>query len=198
MKLQRFIVLLSISSILFGCASLKEEGLSAQNKTTHSHELEQFAHWRLQGKLGLKTPQDSKSAYLDWKNKDLDYRISLHGLFGLGRVQINKNGNEVEVKSKKEIYRDTSARLLLLNITGWDLPIEGLQYWIKGQLDPTSVPKNIEYDQTNTQIQTLNQNGWNIRYLKYTSYKNLTLPSKLTASRDGLKLTLVIKKWDEA
>ena len=175
-----------------GCTNLDTQSIP----TAPAANLSEFETWRLQGKIGVRTPQESKSAYLDWKNNGRNYQISLHGVFGLGRVKISKHDEFVELRANRETYKDENARDLIYQITGLDLPIEGLQYWIKGQTDPRSPVINQTLDEQDKHLLQLEQNGWQIEYSRYSPHKNLVLPRKLIAARDDLVLTLVIKKWE--
>ena len=97
-------------------------------------------------------------------------------------------------------YLDNDPAGLLLQVTGWQLPVTGLQYWVRGQVIPDRTAE-LELDGQG-RLKRLRQNDWDIRYLAYARYGALQLPRRIFMSRavgDGggqkLEIRLALNNW---
>jgi outer membrane lipoprotein LolB len=98
-----------------------------------------------------------------------------------------------------EVYRDTNAQSLLLNTTGWDIPVEQLQRWIKGlpaendqlEFNPNGTLKRL--------YPACNQCGkWIVDYERFMQVGDLVLPQALVIrdiSQDNAFIKLRISSW---
>lgn len=166
-------------AVITACSSLPKQ---PSDSTTH---------WQLHGKIGIKTPQNSQSALINWQQADDKYNIVLSGPFGAGAVKINGDVSGVSLKrAGQPTLHAKDANALIQENLGWALPIEQARYWVRGLPDPTS-PSQVSND-VNGNLKTIAQNGWLIDYRI-----NQSLPKrvKLSNSAFGIKLTLIIKKW---
>ena len=85
-----FILFSSISALtLSGCQSLQTQPQSTQPTT---QGLNQF---NLQGKIGVKTPQQSGSAFFTWQQNQEQFDIELSGILGVGKTQITDQHGQV-------------------------------------------------------------------------------------------------------
>ena len=77
---------------------------------------------------------------------------------------------------------------------GWYLPLGGLHHWVLG-LAAAESPAQIERDD-NGRITVMHQDGWEIRYLRYSSAKLDSLPARLQLSHENLQMQLLIDEWE--
>lgn len=188
----RTAVLSAVLVTLVGCENLSSKQTSAQPLP---EQLENLQRWEIRGKLGVKTSQDSASTSVKWQQQAADqYQINLVGPLGQGNVEIIGEPKLVSVSIKGETYTSSSARALLSEQLGWDLPVEQFQYWVKGVPSPNRAIDAVSYSAEGS-IDSLSQDGWLIIYDKYEDFEHWRLPSKLTASFNSLKLTLIIRDW---
>lgn len=162
--------------------------------------------WEIQGRLALKTADEGWQVALHWIRAADQHDIDLSGPLGGGRVRVTQDRNGARLRdSEQRTYYAANARQLLQRATGWDMPIDGLNYWVLGVPAP-GVPWHERLDQWG-RLQTLEQLGWDVRFLEYTRQGNYELPSKLfitrrlgdsdgrALQRDTLELRLVIQRW---
>ena len=71
------------------------------------------------------------------------------------------------VTSKQETFRARDVEALTVEILGWRLPLDGLQYWIRGEYSPLSAA-SVDLD-SEDRIVAIRQDGWEINYLRYFS-----------------------------
>lgn len=106
--------------------------------------------------------------------------------------------------AEQNIYRNASAEELLMRTTGFRLPLDGLDYWVRGLPAPGSEAER-ELDVWGRLVR-LRQLGWDIEFLEYGEHAGLDLPAKLFARRlagvgsiarhdDSFEVRLVIERW---
>jgi outer membrane lipoprotein LolB len=192
----RLIFVVFLSTLLSACA---HKTLTSVEFKTHQETLSPLNHWKLSGKLGIKTPEDSGSANIKWMQQVESYDIQLIGPLGQKSIHIESNGKQVILKEKgKPEVKANSAEKLIQEVTGWNLPLTQLKYWIRGLPSPNIRINSIK-DNGMGLIGSLEQSGWSIEYLSYhqLGYKNQTLylPQKVTARFQDFRLTLIVREW---
>lgn len=101
---------------------------------------------------------------------------------------------QITLTTSDGIVTADTPEALLQGTLGWSIPVSDLEYWIRGHTSPHA-PVDASEVNGNQLLSSLNQQGWTIRYSSYHTFTDFSLPRKIIASRDGLKLTLVIKRW---
>jgi len=89
--------------------------------------------------------------------------------------------------------RAADAEGLLLQTTGWELPVTGLRYWVRG----LPVPRVYASERRDVQgrLLALEQSGWAISYIRYHFIEGVGWPAKLRLARDDVTVKLVIDEW---
>ncbi|MFH7765230.1 lipoprotein insertase outer membrane protein LolB [Acinetobacter sp. BSP-28] len=131
-------------------------------------------NFNLQGKIGVRTPGQSGSAFFTWIQQQDEFDIELSGILGVGKTQISGQPGNVTLNSAKTglIQADTPEELLQ-RATGWQAPITHLVDWV--QAKPATTQAKISKDEQNRPIQFL-EDGW-IVDLSYN--EQAQLPNKL-------------------
>lgn len=192
--LKTLLLTLAASTLLAGCTSAPVITGSIGNWDTHQQRLLQQEHWQLSAKLGVRSPSDSGSAYLNWQQQSNSYHIHLSGPLGQGSVHINGSPEQVSLsRSGEPELRAASAEELLQQTLGWGAPIAQLKYWVRGLPAPDKTSQQTH----NTQgaLAHLQQSGWSLEYSRYRMVDGFLLPGKIIARQGELKLTLIIKDW---
>ncbi|NIB40141.1 outer membrane lipoprotein LolB [Pseudomaricurvus alkylphenolicus] len=183
-------LLLVVFAGLAGCASH-----SPYKSTNPAQTLAELQQWQLKGKLGIRAPGQSGSAYFDWRQEIEHYRIQLTGPFGQGATRIvgRDGGVTLEQGDQPPLHADT-PEALMYDAMGWWLPVSELHYWVRGLPAPNSAFDEIR-DETTGLLQQLQQRGWTLNYKRFEQQGPWQLPARLTASRDQIRLTFIIKDW---
>lgn len=182
-----FILSSSISVLaLTGCQNL-------QTKPAISTAQQTVNQFSLQGKIGVKTPQQSGSAFFTWQQDHDQFDIELSGILGVGKTQISGHPGQVTLNSAKTgLVTAESAEELLEHATGWQAPITHLVHWV--QAKPATLKANIEKD-AQQRIQRINEDGWNIQ-LSYSDTaqlpNRLILQQQLETGKEN-RITMVIQ-----
>ena len=186
--------LLIILSLLWlsGCA-YKAEQAPAGSWQAQQNTLSQLQNWQLTAKLGIITPDERGSLSLFWRQNSNDYRMNLTNVVGKRVFDLSRSGQDVQlIDSKGEVHQASNARDLVQELTGWDLPVEQLAYWIKGL---PGAGDTVTYDE-HLRPNTISAHGWQLQYLGYTQIDGLWLPSRLNLTHDDTQLRLAISQWE--
>lgn len=153
--------------------------------------------FQLTGKIGVRTPQQSGSAFYAWGQQDQRFSIDLSGALGIGQTTIESNGTRFVLQNANTGRLEADQpETLLEQATGWRAPISLLPKWIMGLPDQASSPATYDAKQ---RLQTLTEQGWSVRF-DYAD-EQAVRPSKLvmTQTVDGgeNRVTLTIQTRQE-
>ncbi len=144
--------------------------------------LHQTNDWRIAGKLGVRSPDYNGSVSIHWQNTEDNFVIALSGALGLSVARIEGNDDSIVLTTPDESVRLTNQQLKAY--LGYDLPLDYLDFWIRGIADP---------DRVSTIHPTgFTQAGWKIDYLKYKASN----PVMMRLSQGATFLTLAIHRWE--
>lgn len=173
--------------ILTGCQSFQPK---QQTPQTQFKAQDQFS---LQGKIGVRTPQQSGSAFFTWQQQQEHFDIEITGALGIGKTHIQGQLGKVTLESAKTgtITAQTPEELLK-KATGWQTPITHLIKWVQAQ--PATPTAKVEYDIQHHPI-TIQEDQWAVT-LSYN--ENATQPNKLILkqqleSNQENRITMVIQ-----
>ena len=164
------LILMATSTlVLTGCQRYTQPQAPSVSKTPAAAN-----NFSLQGKIGVKTPGQSGSAFFTWVQQQDEFDIELSGILGVGKTQISGTPGQVTLNSAKTglIQADTPEELLE-RATGWQAPITHLVDWV--QAKPATTQAKISKDGQNRPIQFV-EDGWTVD-LSYNDQAQL--PNKL-------------------
>jgi outer membrane lipoprotein LolB len=197
-----YIFLILFSLIQTGCSNLTKPQVQVatfeapENWESTSKKIEALSSWKLIGKIGIRTPDDSVTAAINqWQQIDSNFIIDLSStFFGLGASKLYGSPNFLTIQEPgEEPISSYEPDLLIQQALGFPLPISSLSWWIKGIPVPHT-PHNLRFNE-NGHPSTLAQDHWNVSYSKYTTINGLPLPGKVTLKRDDVRIILAIKQW---
>ena len=192
-----FFVLCTGLLLLSACATQTPltEKAKEQNWENNKAELEKIHNWTLQGRIAIQVEKQSGSASLHWQQDGDDYLIKIIGPFGKGTIELNGNKQGVSLRDENNQLRHAKdAETLLESYLGWHVPISGLVYWIRGIPNPEQSIETMVLDE-NARLSELSQAGWQVSYAAYMKSDPPYLPRKLQMRNQGLKVKLIVRKW---
>ena len=169
-KLSQAGLIVCSSSVFFltGCQHL------IQPQHPKSAQVESENQFNLQGKIGVRTPQQSGSAFFTWAQQQQNFDIELTGILGMGKTQIQGNNGKVTLNSAKTgLITASSPEELLERATGWQAPITHIISWVQAR--PATTQAQVSQDATG-RINHIEEDGWNVD-LSYADGQKL--PNKL-------------------
>ncbi|TDB03022.1 lipoprotein insertase outer membrane protein LolB [Halomonas marinisediminis] len=183
-------------TLVAGCARqapLPEGERASGQWQTQQQRLEALDTWRLAGKAGLRTPEDSTSANLDWSQHPHYYRLLISGPFGSGRSTLEGREGRFSMTTSEGRFEAETPEALMEQQLGWSLPLGALSDWVRG-LPGDGHPYRLEKDELGFPAR-LQQAGWEIDYRDWTHTDGLWLPRRLVMHYGDLRVTLVINEW---
>ncbi len=153
-------------------------------------------------RIGITTDTDSATATLDWTYSDPHhYQLELADPLSFGDLILTKNNHHTVIHYNQEYFEGDHPQALIQRLTQLRLPIEPLQYWIRGLPDP-QFP--IEEHELNTQglSESFRQQDWRLRYTAYQSLPSphrpglaVYLPGVITLQGPHLAIKIKINRW---
>ncbi len=193
----KIIFTLILSSLLAACVTMPAREIAYNKNLTWSQrqtQLSKIKNWTLQGAVAIRLPKKALSANLNWKQQNQHYTLHLFGPLGIGAVNVTgKPGSFVLKNAQNQTFKAKSPEQLIQQELGWTLPVSSLYFWIRGLPSPKT--KSTKQFDRYHHITKLNQNGWQINYLKYTGIHGIDLPSKIFMLNPNLSLKIVISRW---
>ncbi|MEJ2094262.1 MAG: lipoprotein insertase outer membrane protein LolB, partial [Gammaproteobacteria bacterium] len=83
---------------------------------------------------------------------------------------------------------------LLRQTLGWEIPLEGLEYWVRGMPQPNKPFDRILLD-SEARMVDLKQSGWEIKIERYQKVRGMDLPGKISMLNPHFSVKLVIQDW---
>ena len=193
-KLALFTVLTTALMITSGCQSLKTANATNQPIGTIQEQPKKLESFNITGKIGVTTPSKDNSgnqggsAFYAWGQQNDRFAIELIGALGIGKTNIEYNGQSATLVSEKTgTLTADDPETLLKKATGWQAPISQMPYWISGRPAPSDSAPQL--DAQNRLISSVN-GEWQASF----TYKgNDKLPNKISAMQSqGNKVVMTI------
>lgn len=160
--------------------------------------LSELEHWTLHGRIAIQLPKQAWSASLLWAQNREKYELHLIGPLGRGSVELSGGAGEVVLQTADhKVYSAPSAEALLQQNLGWQLPVEGLRYWVRGLPEPGHEPRKVVLDERG-RVSHLQQNGFSVSYDDYEMIQGYDLPGRITLENEKIRVKLVISSWSFA
>ncbi len=179
--------------LLSGCASVPP-ALPPDMDAVLPGDRAGITHWQLRGRVSLTRGEQGWHAGLDWQMQDDSYRLQVSGPLGQGAFLLSGNSDAVTLTdSDGNVYAAADAESLLEQATGWQLPVGGLRYWVRGIAAPRGTVEVTRDEQGS--VRQLVQSGWTITYQRYRDVAGSSWPAKIRLEREDLVVKLVIDQW---
>jgi len=188
-------VLALLVLFISGCTSAPKPPPVADTEAAwqqHQRQLSAIQSWQLQGKLALRSEQQSGSAQLWWRQNRQRFDLRVTPPFGIGKLRIRGDDSEVILyPASGRPLRAANAEALLQRSVGWSLPLQSLRYWVLG------LPAEAEQIELDNQgrLHSLAYQGWQVEFVDYQRAADVMLPSELFLRYQELQLRLAIHDW---
>jgi outer membrane lipoprotein LolB len=151
--------------------------------------------WRLRGRAAIRVPDESGTVSVDWRQAGERYRLDMRGTLGAGAMRLEgRPGRVVLRRGNGDRLTADSAQRLLRETTGFDLPVERLVWWLRGQPVP-ELKGSVTLDDEQRPA-TIEQDGWQVTYDRWREAGRYQLPGRLSVKRDGVRVRIAVSQWD--
>jgi len=114
---------------------------------------------------------------------------------GGGTYEIEGDGNSVSMHTADDrLLLAERPEALMQDHFGWQVPLTGLRYWVRGIPEPAPPPDSMLVDAAG-RLTGLTQSGWQVDYGRYTNQDAYQLPRNITLQQQDLRVKLVVLDW---
>jgi len=155
--------------------------------------------WAMTGRVALSNGKDGGSGRLEWSQSAGKVRIGLSApVTRQGWVlEVNAGGATLLGVPDGPVH-GADAAALLLDRTGWDIPVSGLGCWVRGAWASEGAfgQARVGYGADGS-VQRIEQAGWVIDYSDWRldAVSGVELPTRITALRNADRVRLVVDRW---
>lgn len=211
MRVRRWALVLAMVWLVSACAgrmtrppgppqAVDPAAIAAAQVAQQEREVWLDAHpqWALSGRIAISNAGKGGSGRIDWRQHGDDYEVSLSA--PVTRQSWRMTGGPAGTRLEGlegGIREGTDPAQLLLEATGWEIPVAALADWARGRAAAGFETESMTYA-TDTHLQRLQQDGWRIDYLAWQNAEGgqPALPARIDAQRGDAKVRLIIDRWD--
>ena len=156
--------------------------------------LEATDEWAFSGRIGVRAGEEGFNGKLWWRQDGTVFRARISGPIGIGTVFINGDGGEISVTDRDgQVTELDDAERDLRTRYGWTIPVTSLRFWALGIPDPSSAAE-VEFNDAGLAGE-IAQREWQVTIGRYADAVGQSMPARLTATSDDIRVRLLIDDW---
>lgn len=208
LKWHSFATALTAALLLAGCATTAPTRtappLSAEVRAERQREraewLSLYSTWSFSGRAAISRGTKGGSGRIEWEQLDRNrYSIALSAPVTRQswRLTGDLHSEAGRIEGLEGGPRDGEfAEALLLQATGWNVPLQQLGSWVRGAPAADYPVESVEYDWQG-RPSLLRQAGWNVRYTAWRPGPagQPDLPTRIEAESGDARVKLQIDEW---
>ena len=156
--------------------------------------------WAFQGRVAVNKGRNGGNGRIDWQQQGRVYVVELSA--PVTRQSWKLSGDSHHEGGRLEGLdggprEGEDAQQVLLEATGWDIPVNQLPDWVRGLVaDDAAVAERIERD-GDGRPRRVEQMGWQIQYLDWYPAQGdrPVLPRRMEAVNGDAKVRVVVDSW---
>ena len=148
--------------------------------------------WSFSGRIALSRGKEGGSGRIDWRQDGKDFEITLTAPVTGQSWRLRREAGVVRIEGINGGPRvGSDAEALLLETTGWRVPVGAMESWVRGARAPGEA--SIAYDGSGWPLR-IEQAGWTIEFRAWNAAEP-RLPLKLFARQRDASVRLVVDRW---
>jgi outer membrane lipoprotein LolB len=153
-----------------------------------------FADWGLAGRISMDDGDEGGSGKLNWSVTRDMAELNFHAALGRGAWNLKIGpSSAVLTEADGQTRSAASVNSLIQQRIGWPIPVDALEWWVRGLAAPGVVNERII--DSDGLLSHLEQFGWAVEYTGYQTTGNVPMPRKLNATMDEYRVKLAISRW---
>ncbi|PCJ46114.1 MAG: outer membrane lipoprotein LolB [Gammaproteobacteria bacterium] len=185
------------SLVLTGCMSAPKVELKKMTAQQRQQQLNNIDMWTLTGRLAIRTADEANSLSFNWQHKPEQQLLLLYGTFGNTYAKLHQSAELATLElADNKVYQSHKVEDLLLNVLGYPLPIDHLNYWVRGL--PYPGEQSVLTYNSLGYLKSIRYQQWTIsfkRYQYFDGFNKLSLPKQITVTDGQVTLKFSIRKW---
>jgi outer membrane lipoprotein LolB len=185
---------------LAGCVTAPPRPAAPAGWESRRLQLQAVSRFSLDGRIAAAVGQEGFNASLAWAQRGSLSDLTLRAPLGFGSAQVTRDGADIRLRSSRgQNLSGTLATDELARRLGFEPPLDSLRYWVLGVPDPSRPAVETLGPDVGRGLAALEQDGWRVEYGEYKAFGaaalEALLPRRLTLTRTGIRLRLVIDHW---
>ena len=153
------------------------------------------APFDLSGRVLVSYDGRAFSSSLRWQHAPGRDEIWLLSPLGQTLAHIAADGDgAILTAADQRQYRAAGIERITRDALGWELPVAGLKYWVRGDVAPGTAPGAVVRDDDQRIVQ-LEQDGWRVALTYFPRLEYEGLPRRLELAGGSHQIRLVIDTW---
>lgn len=200
-------------SVLSGCSTLgsrpgaslpavEQVSVAARDaEAARQAWLQTHPDWSLQGRAAISKGRNGGSGRIDWRQNGSQYQVQLSAPVTRQSWVLSgdtaSGGGQLEGLDGGPRAGD-DAEQLLLEATGWAIPVNLLSDWLRGRAVAAAGTAAAPGLDAEGRPRTLQQQGWVIEFLEWypAEPERPALPRWIEARNGDAKVRLLLDQWD--
>lgn len=154
--------------------------------------------WSFQGRAAISKGRNGGNGRIDWLQDGTGYQVSLSAPVTRQSWQLSGGeGQQARLDGLDGGPRTgDDAGQVLLQATGWEIPVAQLAEWVRGLPTAAGAPEHLGFD-AEGRPRVLRQQGWQIDYLDWYPAQEgqPSLPRRIEAVNGDAKVRLIVDSW---
>ena len=150
--------------------------------------------FEVSGRMAIKLGDEGSSVKINWTHRrDVD-AVDIYSPVGsvVAVILVSPRTGAV-IETKDDLFEAPTAEELTEKVLGWHFPLEGMKYWVRGDVNPNTMLTKSNARDPIDRLTYFEQDGWTIAYEKFM--EDTKLPKIISLGYDDLKIRFVIDKW---
>jgi outer membrane lipoprotein LolB len=156
--------------------------------------------WSFQGRVAVNKGRNGGNGRIEWQQQSRQYVVELSA--PVTRQSWKLSGDSHHEGGRLEGLdggprEGDDAQQVLLEATGWDIPVNQLPDWVRGLVAAdTAAAEQVERD-ADGRPRRVRQMGWEVQYLDWYPAEGdrPVLPRRIEAVNGDAKVRLVVDSW---
>lgn len=202
MRIRQIFIMVLTAAMLTGCSALtalfetptKPNNLSISSEK-RQQQLNQIRAFDAEGAISITVNGKTDIGSFQWHQRGSHYTLSASGPMNIASWTIQGRPGHVTLdKGKNTLLTANSPEALMQRELGWNMPLSNFTYWSRGMIAPNITTDKEERDQFG-HLRILRQQGWQVRYVDYTSAAGQDLPRSMIFTNRQARIKLVVRRW---
>jgi len=188
--------ILGVLALLSACVATPRRSETILDPVAQRAVIAALDKYQLDGRVAVAAGTEGFNASMNWSQSGAASAVRLSGPMGAGTLQLQLTEGRLQIESRGQKLQDAAAQDLMRQQLGFEPPLDALRFWLLGLAAPGESQESRSAD---GQLLSLTQQGWLVEYLEYrpqlAAAGLLSLPVKMRATRDDLRLRVVVDSW---
>lgn len=203
---RRACLLIAAILTLAGCAThpIVEPGPAASGPEVQAARVAREAalaaqrDWGLDGRVAVSSDGQGGSARIEWRQQGSRFDVTVSAPITRQSWRLSGEPGHARIDGLAGGPREgVSAQDLLMQATGWTIPVDSLVFWLRGRAAPGGGGESV-FDRDG-RLTRLQQSGWTIDYewpaATQPASAQPILPVRIDARRATARVRLAVDHW---